>query len=111
MNKNEEIDYSGIENWRFREDCVLVRFDDPDEYMHSDLIAIPEQHQELNKFATVISVGPGVLNKNGVFLATECRAGDTVILDKCPYQVVVIDGVDHHVIREADVLAIVGGRG
>ena len=55
---------------------------------------------------TVIAVGPGKLCDNGARVAPEVKVGDTVMFSKYAGTEFKIDGIDHLIISEKDILAV-----
>ena len=55
---------------------------------------------------TVIAVGPGKLCDNGERVAPEVKVGDTVMFSKYAGTEFKIDGIDHLIISEKDILAV-----
>ena len=55
---------------------------------------------------TVIAVGPGKLCDNGERVTPEVKVGDTVMFSKYAGTEFKIDGVDHLIISEKDILAV-----
>ena len=55
----------------------------------------------------VIAVGPGKVDDNGNRVALTVKKGDMVLFNKYAGTEVKLDGVDHLVLREDDVLAII----
>ena len=56
--------------------------------------------------ALVIAVGKGKILENGTTQAPEVKAGDKVLIGKYSGSEVKLDGKDHIVLREDDILAI-----
>lgn len=71
-------------------------------------IIIPDTAKERPQLGTVIAVGPGKKDKNGVRRPLAVKEGDTVIYAKYGGTEFDLDGSDHLVVRESDILAIVG---
>ena len=69
-------------------------------------IIIPDSAQEKPQEARVIAVGPGKTGDNGKRVPLDVKAGDRVLFGKYTGNDVVIDGEDHLIMREEDVLAI-----
>jgi chaperonin GroES len=70
---------------------------------------IPEAAKERPTEATVIAVGKGRIQDDGSVLPLAVKAGDTVLFGKYAGTEIKLDGEDLLIIREEDVLAIVGG--
>jgi chaperonin GroES len=67
---------------------------------------IPDNAKEKPLQALVISVGSGKVLENGTTLPLSVKAGDKVLIGKYAGSEVKIDGKDHIVLREDDILAI-----
>jgi chaperonin GroES len=55
-----------------------------------------------------VAVGPGRLTDEGKRVALEVKAGDKILMGKYSGTEVKIDGSEYLIMREEDVLAIVG---
>ena len=69
---------------------------------------IPDTAKEKPQQGTVISVGPGKLSEQGERLAPDVKAGDTVLYGKYSGTEVTVDDEDYLILRESDILAILG---
>ena len=69
-------------------------------------ILIPETAKEKPQEARVVAVGTGKVLDNGKTQAPEVSKGDRVLFSKYSGSEVQIDGEEHLIIREDDVLAI-----
>lgn len=67
---------------------------------------IPDNAKEKPLEALVISVGSGKLLENGQVQALSVKAGDRVLIGKYSGSEVKLDGDEHIILREDDVLAI-----
>lgn len=70
-------------------------------------IVIPDAAQEKPMQGTVIGVGGGRVTEEGNTIPMSVKEGDVVLYSKFAGQTVKIDNVDHIVLKEDDVLAIV----
>jgi chaperonin GroES len=70
-------------------------------------IIIPDTAKEKPSEGKVISVGNGKLLENGTLKALEVKAGDKVLFGKYAGTEVKIDGEEHLIMREDDIIAIV----
>jgi len=68
---------------------------------------IPEPAQEKNNLAVVVATGPGRTMENGSLVPMTVEEGMTVLIGKWSGDEVQVEGVDHLIIREADIFAIV----
>jgi chaperonin GroES len=72
---------------------------------------IPDTAKEKPLQARVISVGSGKVLESGVTQALTVKAGDLVLIGKYSGSDVKLDGLDHIILREDDVLAILESQG
>jgi len=70
---------------------------------------IPDNAKEKPMEALVIAVGTGKLLDNGTIQALSVKAGDKILLAKYSGAEVKVDGKDHIILREDDVLAVLEG--
>jgi chaperonin GroES len=77
------------------------------ETMSAGGLYIPETAKEKPQRAEVIAVGAGRLGKDGKTTALVVKAGDTVLFGKYAGDEIKLDGVEHIILRESDILAIV----
>ena len=71
-------------------------------------IIIPDTAKEKPMQGTIVAVGPGQVSDNGERVAPEVKKGDVVLYGKYSGTEVNVDGVDYLILRESDVLAILG---
>jgi chaperonin GroES len=69
-------------------------------------IIIPDTAKEKPQEALVISVGPGKVNEDGKVTPLDVKKGDKVLFGKYSGSEITLDGEDHLIIREEDVLAV-----
>ncbi len=69
-------------------------------------ILIPDTAKEKPQQAKVIAVGKGKVNEDGKVQPLDVQKGDRVLIGKYSGTEVNIDGDEHLIIREDDVLAI-----
>ena len=69
-------------------------------------IIIPDSAKEKPIQAKVIAVGAGKRDKDGKIIAPEVKAGDRVLFSKYSGTEVKIDGEEHLIMREDDLLAV-----
>ena len=87
-------------------DRVLVRRLEDDEEQKVGGIIIPDTAKEKPQEAKVVAVGPGRLEE-GKHVAPEVKKGDKVLIGKYSGTEVKINGDEHLIMREEDILAIV----
>lgn len=68
---------------------------------------IPTNAQEKSNLAVVVSVGTGRVSDEGVLTPLQVEPGMTVLLGKWAGDLVQIEGVDHLIVRESDILSVV----
>jgi chaperonin GroES len=88
-------------------DRILVKRIEESEAKVGNLY-VPDTAKEKPQQAEVIAVGPGKVAEDGSRVALEVSVGDTVLIGKYAGTDVKLDGDDHLIIREDDVLAILG---
>jgi chaperonin GroES len=69
-------------------------------------IIIPDTAKEKPQEAKVIAVGSGRVTDDGKVVALEVKKGDRVLFGKYSGSEVQIEGEEHLIIREEDVLAV-----
>jgi chaperonin GroES len=69
-------------------------------------IIIPDSAKEKPQQGNVIAAGPGKRDDSGKRIAMEVKAGDRVLFSKYGGTEVKLDGEEHLIISEDDVLAI-----
>ena len=88
-------------------DRVLVRRVDEDTKTAGGII-IPDSAQEKPSQGVVVAVGNGVRGDDGQSVALEVKAKDKVLFGKWSGSEVSIDGEELLIMKESDVLGIVG---
>ena len=86
-------------------DRILVKREEPSETVRGGII-IPDTAKEKPQEGKVIAVGPGRLDDDGKRVALEVKPGDRILIGKYAGSDVKIDGADHLIVSEDDVLAI-----
>jgi chaperonin GroES len=71
-------------------------------------IIIPDTAKEKPVEGTIIAVGSGKILKDGKVRPLDVKAGDRILFGKYSGTEVKIDGEEHVLIREDDVLAVTG---
>ena len=87
-------------------DRVVVRRIEEDS-MSAGGIVIPDTAAEKPMTGEVLSVGNGKVQDNGEVRALDVKAGDKVLFGKYAGDEVKLEGKDHIILRESDILAIV----
>ena len=70
-------------------------------------IIIPDTAKEKPQEGEVVSVGPGVRDETGKVNALELKAGDRILFGKWSGTEIKIDGEEHLILREDDILGVV----
>jgi chaperonin GroES len=71
-------------------------------------IIIPDTAKEKPVEGQVVAVGSGKVMKGGKLRAPELKVGDRILFGKYSGTEVKLDGVEHVILTEDDVLAVVG---
>jgi chaperonin GroES len=71
-------------------------------------IIIPDTAKEKPQEAEVIAVGKGRMTEDGKLIPLEIKKGDRVLIGKYSGTEVTIDGVEHVILKEEEILAKVG---
>jgi len=87
-------------------DRILVKREEPNETVRGGII-IPDTAKEKPQEGKVIAVGPGRLDESGNRVPVEVKEGDRILMGKYAGTEVKIDGEDHLIMREDDVLAVI----
>ena len=88
-------------------DRVVVKASEEAETMRGGLY-IPDTAKEKPQQGEVVAVGPGKLSDEGKRIEMELKVGDKVLYGKYSGTEVTVDGESYLILRESDVLAIVG---
>ena len=87
-------------------DRVLVKRLDDDGEQKVGGIIIPDTAKEKPQEAEVVAVGPGRLDE-GTRVALEVKKGDKVLIGKYSGTEVKLDGEEHLILREEEILSII----
>ncbi len=71
-------------------------------------IVIPETAGDKPQRAKVLAVGPGKLDNHGTLRPVDLKVGDEVLFGKYSGTEVKVDGQDLLIMREEDILGVVG---
>jgi len=88
-------------------DRVVVRALEETEEMRGGLY-IPDTAKEKPQQGEIIAVGPGRLSDKGDRIAMELSEGDRVLYGKYSGTEVTVEGETYLILRESDVLAVIG---
>jgi chaperonin GroES len=68
---------------------------------------IPDTAKEKPQEALVVAVGNGKVQDNGSLRKLEVKAGDKILFSKYSGNEIKIDGTEHLILREDDILAVI----
>ena len=88
-------------------DRIVVKQLEAEEKTKSGLI-VPDSAKEKPQEAKVVAVGSGKLLDDGTVKKLEVKTGDRVLYGKYSGSEVTVDGTDYLILKEEDVLAVVG---
>jgi chaperonin GroES len=88
-------------------DRVVIRALEETEQMRGGLY-IPDTAKEKPQQGEIIAVGPGKFDEKGTRVPMDVKVGDKVLYGKYSGTEVTLDNEQYLILREADVLAIVG---
>ncbi|NJL27109.1 MAG: co-chaperone GroES [Thermoanaerobaculia bacterium] len=94
-------------NIRPLQDRILAKRLEQEEQIRGGII-IPDTAKEKPQEAEVVAVGPGKLNDEGKRSPLDVKAGDRVLIGKYSGSEIKVDGNEYVILREDEVLAIVG---
>ena len=83
---------------------LLKRLEEQGEVKRGGII-IPDSAKEKPQEAEVIAVGKGRVTDDGKVIALDVKKGDKVLIGKYSGTEVNIDGVEHIILREEEILA------
>jgi len=87
------------------QDRIIVRRIDEEETTKGGII-IPDTAKEKPQEAKVIAVGKGKVKEDGTVLPLDVKKGDRVLFSKYSGTEITIEGEEHLIIREDDVLGV-----
>lgn len=88
-------------------DRVVVRRVESEE-MTAGGIIIPDTAKEKPQEGEVLAVGPGARDENGKLVALDVKTGDRVLFGKWSGTEVKLDGEDVLIMKESDIMGIIG---
>ena len=80
----------------------------PEEEVTKGGIIIPDSAKEKPIQGEVVAVGPGKTLDNGKTQALDVKVGDKVMFGKYAGSEIKLDGVEHLILREDEILAVLG---
>jgi len=87
-------------------DRVLVKRLESEEKTAGGLY-IPDTAKEKPSKGEIVAAGPGKMDDSGKRMELTVKAGDAILFNKYAGTEVKIDGIEHLVMREDDILAII----
>jgi len=84
---------------------MVVRIDEEEKTAGG--IIIPDTAKEKPQEGKVVAVGPGKLDDNGKRVPLDVKKNDRVLFGKYAGTDIKIDGVEHLIMREDDILGII----
>ena len=87
-------------------DRVLLKRFEEQEVRKSGII-IPDTAKEKPQEAEIIDVGKGRVTDEGKTIALAVKKGDRVLIGKYSGTEVTVDGVEHIIVREEEILAVI----
>jgi len=88
-------------------DRVVIRRLNAEEKTKGGII-IPDTAQEKPMEGEVVAAGPGARNEAGQIVALDVKAGDRILFGKWSGTEVKIDGEELLIMKESDIMGIVG---
>jgi chaperonin GroES len=88
-------------------DRVVVKRIESEEKTKGGII-IPDTAKEKPQEGEVIAVGPGARDESGKLVPLDVKAGDRVLFGKWSGTEVKLDGVDLLIMKESDIMGVVG---
>ena len=86
-------------------DRILIKRVDEEEKTAGGLF-IPDTAKEKPQQGVVVAVGTGKIQEDGSLRKLEVKAGDKILFSKYSGNDIKIDGTEHLILREDDVLAV-----
>ncbi|HIF06794.1 MAG TPA: co-chaperone GroES [Gemmatimonadetes bacterium] len=88
-------------------DRVVVLPLEEEEQMRGGLY-IPDTAKEKPQSGKIVAVGPGKLSEEGVRIDPDVEVGQTVLYGKYSGTEVTVEGDEYLILRESDILAVIG---
>ena len=86
-------------------DGILIRPSARDEKTRGGIF-LPDTAKEKPQEGVVVAVGPGRRGREGKILPMEVKPEETVLYAKYSGMEITIEGVDHLLLKESDILAV-----
>ena len=91
------------------QDRILVKRIEEEERTKGGII-IPDTAKEKPQEGVVVAVGRGKVLEDGKLLPLDVKAGDRILFQKYAGTEVKIEGVEHLIMREEDILGVIEGK-
>jgi len=91
------------------QDRVIVRRLEEEEKTKGGII-IPDTAKEKPQEGKVIAVGKGKVNEDGKVIPLDVKAGDRILFGKYSGTEIKIEGEEHLIMREEDILGVIEGK-
>jgi len=91
------------------QDRVIVKRLEEEEKTKGGII-IPDTAKEKPQEGKVIAVGKGKMTEDGKLIPLDVKAGDKILFGKYSGTEVKIEGEEHLIMREEDILGIIEGK-
>lgn len=88
------------------QDRIIVRRIAEEEKTKGGII-IPDTAKEKPQEGKVVAVGKGKLNEDGKVMPLDVKAGDKVLFGKYAGTEIKVDGEEHLIMREDDILGVI----
>ena len=88
-------------------DRLIVKRVEDQEQKSAGGIIIPDTAKEKPQEGKVVAVGRGKLSEDGKVIPLDVKAGDRILFGKYSGSEIKIDGEEHLILREEDVLGVV----
>jgi chaperonin GroES len=88
-------------------DRLIVKRVEEHEEKSAGGIIIPDTAKEKPQEGKVVAVGKGKLSEDGKVIPLDVKAGDRILFGKYSGAEIKIDGEEHLILREEDVLGVV----
>src|SRR5215203_678885 len=86
---------------------IIERLEDPAQAPGS--IIVPDSAKEKPQRGKVLAAGLGKINKEGLRVPLDIKAGDIIVFGKYSGQEIKLEGVEYLIMKEDDVLALANG--
>ena len=92
-----------------RDRLIVRRLEEGEQHVGG--IIIPDTAKEKPQRGTVIAAGNGKVNDDGTRVPLDVKVGDVILFGKYPSPEVKLNGEEYLIMREDEVLAVIGGGG